>query len=53
MNGLWVLGGLIIAGALVALVTSWRHAGHQTDLGSVSNQWIAEHRSASGQDSHR
>ncbi len=53
MNALWVLGGLAIAGALVALVTSWRHRGHQTDLGTVSNQWISEHRLGSGQDSHR
>jgi len=41
------------AAALVALFTSWNRGGSSTDLGAVSNQWIAEHRLGSGQDSGR
>ena len=53
MNAVWIAIGLGIAGAIAALVTSWRRGGHPVDLGAVSHQWIAEHRMGSGQDSRR
>jgi hypothetical protein len=53
MNTVWVVVGLGIAGAVIALVTSWRRGDHLSDLGTVSHQWIAEHRLGSGQDSRR
>jgi hypothetical protein len=53
MNGAWLVVGLGVAGAIVALVTALRRGEHATDLGAVSSQWIAEHRFGSGQDSSR
>jgi hypothetical protein len=53
MNTVWVALALGIAGAILALITSWRRRTNPTDLGAVSHQWIAEHRAASGQDSRR
>lgn len=53
MNTMLVITGVGIAAAVVAVVTSWSRGGHTTDLGAVSNQWIAEHRLGSGQDSRR
>lgn len=50
---LWLVIGVGIAAAVGALVTSWRRSDHPADLGAVSNQWIAEHRLTSGQDSRR
>ena len=53
MNTAWVVIALGIAVAVVALATSWRRGGHPADFGTVSHQWIAEHRLGSGQDSRR
>lgn len=53
MSTVWVIVALGIAGAIVALVTAWRRGDRLGDLGSVSHQWIAEHRLGSGQDSGR
>jgi HAMP domain-containing protein len=48
---MWIVGGI---GALVAiaclLVVAWRSEREERDLGSVSNQWVSEHRL--GQSSH-
>lgn len=53
MTTSWVLIGLAIAAAVVALIASWRKSDRPPDLGTVSNQWISEHRLGSGQDLHR
>ena len=53
MNTVWVVIGLGLGGAVVALVVSWRRGGQPEDLGAVSHQWIAEHRLGSNQDSRR
>ena len=53
MNTLWVVLGLSATGATVALVTSWLRGSQAEDMGAVSNQWIAEHRLGSNQDSRR
>lgn len=55
MRLMWIVGGI---GALVAiaslLVVAWRSGGEDGDLGSVSNQWVSEHRlGQSSQDSQR
>lgn len=51
---LWIVVGLGIAGAVAALVTSWQRGRDQhADLGTVSHQWIAEHRLGQGTDSRR
>jgi hypothetical protein len=53
MNGAWLVIGLGVAGAVVALLTAWQRGNRTTDLGAVSSHWIAEHRFGSGQDSSR
>lgn len=53
MNTAWVVIGVGIAIALVARVTLWLRGDQPADLGTVSHQWIAEHRFGSGQDSRR
>jgi hypothetical protein len=53
MSTVLVIAGVIVAAAIVALLTSWTRGGSPADLGAVSNQWIAEHRLGSGQDSRR
>jgi hypothetical protein len=45
---LWVVVGLGVAGAVMAVVGSWRRRGGQADLGVVSSQWIAEQRLTQG-----
>ena len=53
MSTVLVITGVGIAAAVVALLASWSRGGKPSDLGAVSNQWIAEHRLGSGQDSRR
>jgi hypothetical protein len=53
VNTLWVVLALGGAGAAVAVVTSWLRGSQAEDMGAVSNQWIAEHRLGSNQDSRR
>ena len=43
MNAIAILGGLGLAAAIVALLGSSHHTGVK-DLGTVSGQWLAEHR---------
>lgn len=53
MNALWIVVGLGIVGAAIALITAWQRGGPQADLGAVSSQWISEHRLGHDQDSRR
>lgn len=49
---LWIVLGLAAVGAVIALLASWqRGGGPGSDLGTVSSQWISEHRL--GQESRR
>jgi hypothetical protein len=43
VNGMWLLGGLALAGVAVALLMS-RPRNNGPDLGSVSGQWLVERR---------
>ena len=55
MSILWIIGGVgVIAAIGLAMFTARRGDGDDRDLGSVSNQWVSEHR-LSGQthDTHR
>jgi hypothetical protein len=47
-----VLGGVAVVGVVIALVAALRR-GPNSDLGSVSSQWISEHRLGSNQDYSR
>jgi hypothetical protein len=52
---LWIVGGVgVIAAIILAVLTARRGDREERDLGSVSNQWVSEHR-LSGQthDTHR
>ena len=53
MSVMWIVVGLGGVGALVALVAAWQRGGPHADLGTVSSQWISEHRLGSNQDSRR
>lgn len=53
MSTLWIVVGLAAVGAVIALVASWQRGGPHADLGTVSSQWISEHRLGSNQDSRR
>jgi hypothetical protein len=44
---LWIVVGVgIIAAVGLAMLTAWRGDGKDHDLGSVSSQWVAEHRTS-------
>ena len=44
MNAVWILAGIAGLGSLAQLVTWALARGRTPDLGSVSHQWVAEHR---------
>jgi hypothetical protein len=44
MNTVWILVGLGVVGAIVTLVTSRHRRDRLADLGTVSDQWMAEQR---------
>ena len=53
MNSIWIVAGLGLAIVVSTLVTLWRRADQVDEMGVVSHQWLAEHRHATIQDSHR
>lgn len=53
MSTIWVVAGLAVVGAVIALVAAWQRGGPHADLGTVSSQWISEHRLGPNQDSRR
>jgi hypothetical protein len=52
MNFAWIVVGMAIVGALATRVT-WRHVHLESDLGFVSERWLAEHRLSQISDSQR
>jgi hypothetical protein len=54
VSTLWVVVGLAAVGAVIALLASWQRGGpHGDHLGTVSTQWISEHRVGQNPDSRR
>ena len=52
MITVWVILGLGIVAAGIAVVSALQRGDQRTDLGAVSSQWISEHRlGQQGQDS--
>jgi hypothetical protein len=50
---MWMVAGVGLAGAILALVM-WRfRRERQTDMGAVSRQWVAEHRLGEPNDRQR
>jgi hypothetical protein len=50
---LWIISGLVVAGAAWALARSWQRRVRYGDLGVVSHAWVAEQRLGRGSDSQR
>jgi hypothetical protein len=52
MNGVLLALGIGVLLWIIAWMIGWAHwrAGGRADLGSVSHQWIAEHRMAHPQE---
>ena len=50
---IWI--GLLLAACAIAVLalTSWRRRVHMAELGSVSAQWLSEHRGYDGHYSER
>jgi hypothetical protein len=53
VNPLVISVALVVIALIMALVALRSRRDRQRDLGEVSNQWVMEHRSASGHDSAR
>ena len=53
MSALWIIVGVAAIGAVIALIASRQRGGPHGDLGTVSSQWISEHRLGSNQDYSR
>ena len=53
MNVVLLLGSLLGLGGAAAALAWWRGRGRQTDMGSVSYQWINEHRLSQPPDRQR
>ncbi len=49
---LWLLVPSVVV-AIVVGVMKWRGRHHAADAGSVSDQWIAQHRSSEPHDPNR
>jgi hypothetical protein len=45
--------GLGVVAAVIALIATWQRSGPRSDLGTVSSQWISEHRLGANQDYSR
>lgn len=51
MIALWLVGGVAAVSVLIAIVAAFRR--DSPDLGTVSSQWISEHRLGANQDYSR
>jgi hypothetical protein len=49
----FILAGLAVVGALLAVIALWHRRAQPADLGSVSHTWIAELRAGDPYDSSR
>jgi len=50
MNAVWIVVGLAVLGALAAIYGWSQRRRRETDLGIVSQQWVAEQRFSQKQD---
>ena len=53
MTTVWVVVGLGVLAAIIAIVASRQRQDHHSDFGSVSHQWISEHRFGQADDRRR
>jgi hypothetical protein len=50
---LWMVGGVAVAVAVIVRVAVSLRGGPRRDMGTVSSQWISEHRLGANQDYSR
>jgi hypothetical protein len=50
VSAMWIVGGVAAFGAIVAFIATRQRGGTHRDFGTVSTQWISEHRLGSNQD---
>ena len=53
MSSIWGLVALGVVAAIVGRIAWWQRRGRPSDLGVVSQQWVAEQRQSQKQDSQR
>jgi len=53
MSAVWIVVGLAVVAVVIAWIASRQRGGPHADLGTVSSQWISEHRLGSNQDYSR
>jgi hypothetical protein len=53
MNLVWLIVGVGIFGLIARRMARRPESGGQSDLGSVSQRWVAEHRVSHMSDQHR
>jgi hypothetical protein len=53
VSAVWVVLAVGLVVAILVLTKSWRRRDQEVDLGSVSDQWMAEQRTGQGHDSQR
>jgi hypothetical protein len=53
VNTGWIVLGTVVAAAGLVLAASRFRRDQEADFGSVSHQWIVEHRAGQGYDSQR
>ena len=46
MTAVWIILLLVAAAAAAIVFTSWRHGIDMTELGTVSENWLSEHRAS-------
>jgi hypothetical protein len=49
----WIIAGLGGAAVVWALLSSWRRRRHDGDMGTLSDQWMAEQRLRKDSDPNR
>ena len=52
-EGMWTIVGVGVVALIAIIIAVLQRPGVRSDLGSVSDQWIAEHRLSQVQDTHR
>ena len=50
---MWTIVGVGVVALIAIIIAVLQRPGMRADLGSVSDQWIAEHRLSQVQDTHR
>jgi len=44
VNTVWIVCGIAVAAVIIVFLRLWQKREEPSDMGAVSNQWVAEHR---------